>query len=123
LDEEGIGWFRDFSMLSMMGFGWILAGFGSLTNSIQNQKVFNKCQLLTTSHRIYIIFYCFEVKSLDSWKNFYPNFIRIFDGFYLFTFLDTLFQLTTAHSSFQSNVLRPSILLSILPFLAQQSNE
>jgi hypothetical protein len=53
-----------------MDFGWILAGFGSLSKYTHNQKMSHKSKLLTTSHRIYIIFNYFEVRSLDFWDNF-----------------------------------------------------
>ncbi len=70
-----------------------------------------KFKLLTSSHRIFVIFNYFGVRSLDFWDNFWPDPKRIFDGFYLFTSLDTLFQLTTNHSPFQTRAFRPSILL------------
>jgi hypothetical protein len=60
--------------------------------------MFQKCKLLTWSHGIYIIFYCFEVRNLD-FRDLCLNLDRIFDGFYLdFHFLGCT--IPTYHKSF-----------------------
>jgi hypothetical protein len=104
-----------------MDFGWILAEFGNLIKSTQNQKISQKCKLLTTSHRIYIIFYCFEVRNLDFWSTFWPNPERIFDGFLFVHLLG--YSILTYHKSFTFSNQSSTTLLPFFQFSRPSSVE